>query len=470
MNSLKLQSILVILLLNFMDLSFVSSSLYTSLKGKSSKYQNQTIVDEYDYVIVGGSSISKRIADRMADISEWRILLVEAGNEDKSDSDNLIPDFSEFQLPPFDTPDRWFNSLSLGLKSSMKYVEMARQSVNNIYSELFKKQLTNLTVVNDALVTRLIVEDQTAIGVEYIVDGLNKRANAVREVILSAGAIPSAQLLMLAGIGPEKILSKVGISIVADLPVGQSFQDYLTTVLFFETQYVSTFAQTMLQTPTLFTIFGAIQSVPIYPAEYSYHNFQNNATYLTTFAEDIELNVKILNELYERIKRNEISAILVTSKTLMHETLSLKSQSIRDDPEISIDRLDYDRAKREVISGIKQQINVINTGSFRSLGFIRFDSLNCGKYDTDDYWNCYLKYFTVPTWKPFGTIKMGTDSNPLAVVDFQSHVKGIYKLRVIDEGVTSDIENYISLPEMVRTEAGASLIKAEYAISKYFPF
>lgn len=86
----------------------------------------------------------------------------------------------------------------------------------------------NLDVITDAAVQRVLVSHDRAIGVEYVsAAGELVTAQAEREVVLSAGAIRSAQLLMLSGIGPHEHLREVGVDVVADLPgVGANLQDH----------------------------------------------------------------------------------------------------------------------------------------------------------------------------------------------------------------------------------------------------
>ncbi|MBB3236732.1 GMC family oxidoreductase [Phyllobacterium endophyticum] len=86
----------------------------------------------------------------------------------------------------------------------------------------------NLSVMTGARVTRIIVENGTATGVEYIKSGRTHVLPAEREVILSAGAINSPKLLMLSGIGPARHLEGLGIKTKVDLPgVGQNLQDHI---------------------------------------------------------------------------------------------------------------------------------------------------------------------------------------------------------------------------------------------------
>jgi 4-pyridoxate dehydrogenase len=85
----------------------------------------------------------------------------------------------------------------------------------------------NLRLELRAHATRLLLSGTRATGVEYLRHGRLQRANARREVVLSAGVFNTAQLLMLSGIGPAAHLREVGIAPVIDLPVGDNLQDHL---------------------------------------------------------------------------------------------------------------------------------------------------------------------------------------------------------------------------------------------------
>ena len=82
----------------------------------------------------------------------------------------------------------------------------------------------NLTLLVGVQVQKILVEKRLAKGVLVKREGRTHRFMAKREVILSAGAVASPQLLMLSGIGPHEHLEEVGIDVVADLPVGKNLQ------------------------------------------------------------------------------------------------------------------------------------------------------------------------------------------------------------------------------------------------------
>jgi choline dehydrogenase len=84
-----------------------------------------------------------------------------------------------------------------------------------------------VTVEIDALVTRIVIEDGRAVGVEWTASGAPHSARVDAEVVLSGGAVNSPQLLMLSGVGPAPHLRELGIDVLADLPgVGDNLQDH----------------------------------------------------------------------------------------------------------------------------------------------------------------------------------------------------------------------------------------------------
>ena len=86
----------------------------------------------------------------------------------------------------------------------------------------------NCHLITNAHVSRITTRDKTATAVEYLQHGKAVTVNAAREIIISAGSINSPQLLQLSGIGPQKILTDLGINMVhATEAVGQNMQDHL---------------------------------------------------------------------------------------------------------------------------------------------------------------------------------------------------------------------------------------------------
>ena len=140
--------------------------------------------------------------------------------------------------PPFHTKIA-SSIIAAGQEMGLKYVDYnAREQIGISYSQATLKDgvrasssrsylhpirhRPNLFVKKYAHVKRVLVDPQTkrVYGVEYVKDGVLYVAKAAKEVILSAGAIGSPQLLMLSGIGPKKHLRDLGIPVLQNLRVG----------------------------------------------------------------------------------------------------------------------------------------------------------------------------------------------------------------------------------------------------------
>ncbi|MFD0638892.1 GMC family oxidoreductase [Catenulispora yoronensis] len=92
-----------------------------------------------------------------------------------------------------------------------------------------------LTVLTSTLVTRVVLDRGRAVGVEVARNGKHTTIRCGTEVVLSAGAIGSPQLLMLSGMGPADDLRRLGIAVEADLPgVGANLHDHLLAPIVFE--------------------------------------------------------------------------------------------------------------------------------------------------------------------------------------------------------------------------------------------
>ncbi|MBO0679694.1 GMC family oxidoreductase N-terminal domain-containing protein [Mycolicibacterium sp. S2-37] len=101
----------------------------------------------------------------------------------------------------------------------------------------------NVTLLTDALATRVLVEDGRAVGVQVRHGGSLRTVRATREVVVCAGAINSPQLLMLSGIGDREQLADHGIDAIVDTPgVGRNLIDHLCVPIGFNVTHDSLFS------------------------------------------------------------------------------------------------------------------------------------------------------------------------------------------------------------------------------------
>ncbi|AKS31864.1 GMC family oxidoreductase [Mycolicibacterium goodii] len=130
-------------------------------------------------------------------------------------------------IPVFDHPNGAMMEGAGGAAlSDVRVRDGIRQSVFRSYVFPYLDR-PNLTVLTDAMVTRVTFDGRRAAGVEFLRDGVTVPVAAVGEVILSLGAINTPKVLMLSGVGDADELARHGIRAVAHLPgVGQNLQDH----------------------------------------------------------------------------------------------------------------------------------------------------------------------------------------------------------------------------------------------------
>src|SRR5437899_2290213 len=130
------------------------------------------MTETFDYVVVGGGTAGCVVATRLSEDPRVSVLLIEAGADERR--------------PDIETPDAViFDGRRECTASAYLRPAMGR---------------ANLAVLQSALVRRLTFERDRCTGVEYVRDGVSSVARASQEVILSAGAVGSAHLLLLSGI------------------------------------------------------------------------------------------------------------------------------------------------------------------------------------------------------------------------------------------------------------------------------
>ena len=121
--------------------------------------------------------------------------------------------------------------------------EGERQSTARTYLAQARAR-RNLTIVTDAMTSRIVIDRLRAIGVDYRRGGKFHHAIANREIVLSGGSYGSPQLLMLSGIGPADHLREVGIEVVHDLPgVGQNLSEHPVAYTSFKANSNDTFVK-----------------------------------------------------------------------------------------------------------------------------------------------------------------------------------------------------------------------------------
>ncbi|KAF2895747.1 hypothetical protein ILUMI_10428 [Ignelater luminosus] len=306
----------------------------------------------------------------------------------------------------------------------------------------------NLKILPHSLVIKILIDFETkkAYGVLFSHGGQLYIAKAIKEVIISAGAVGSPQLLMLSGIGPRNHLRKLGIPAVHSLAVGNNLQEHVAYFgLQFVTNYTEPSATLRKMVEEYLNGYGPLTSAT---------NSQAIGFFQTKLAKvngapDIELLMvpsKVMtDETYNSNPSNSFSIGVLLLHPKSHGEIRLKSNNPFEYPLIDPKPLtDPNNEDIETIyEGIKLALGIVDTKAFRKLNasLVYAPLPECRKYDylSKDYWYCQIRQLSSLLFHPVGTCKMGPDPRKGAVVNHELKVHGIWNLRVADASVIPDI-------------------------------
>ncbi|XP_041354274.1 glucose dehydrogenase [FAD, quinone]-like [Gigantopelta aegis] len=362
-----------------------------------------------------------------------------------------------------------------------------RSSTSKSFLWPARKTRNNLHIAVQAHVTKIIIKNKKAVGLEFVKNDKVQRVRATREIILSAGTIGSAQIMMVSGLGPKEHLEKLKIPVVADLPVGENLQDHLMTFLrVLIDKPLSTSAEMiskpwtkwqydMLKTGYLttpcgneFVGFARTRN----DLEYGNPDVQFHMLINLPTRTNIQRLLSLDSKINEQMKWDTGEGFYVVPILLRPQsvgTLRLRSSNPFEYPIIQPNYLTKIEDMMVMYRGIRIFQKMLKTKAFRDIG-ARLDMMRvstCSQYanDSAEYWQCYVRSITITVYHPTGTCKMGAIKDPSTVVDSQLRVKGISGLRVADASIMPNvISGNTNAPSIMIGEKAADLIKGKKSV------
>ncbi|XP_034936846.1 glucose dehydrogenase [FAD, quinone]-like [Chelonus insularis] len=317
----------------------------------------------------------------------------------------------------------------------------------------------NLRVLTNAHVTKIIKTQwgMDAWGVEIIdKNGVRKKIKADKEVILTAGAIGSPQILLSSGIGPRKDLEKLGIPLYQELPVGRNLHNHVSVGIKMsinDTYYQDITAQSieeyMKNRTGPLASTGLTQVTAFLESSYAQSGVPDIQVFFDGFSSTCPkggLNNKCPDgSLQSCPTRREIVARPTTVIVKSLGYLTLRSKNPLDPPLIYPDYFTDNRDLKILVEGIKKVADLTKTKTMRKWD-LRLDETPlpaCSNYhfSTDAYWECVIRWQTGPENHQSGTCKMGPATDPQAVVNSELKVHGINNIRVADASIFPIVPN-----------------------------
>lgn len=322
---------------------------------------------------------------------------------------------------------------------------------------------SNLHVIKLAHVNRLIIDKSSkqVNGVEFVRLPEQKTIIAIarKEVILSAGAVNTPQILMLSGIGPSDEITANKIEPIQMLNgVGKNLQDHIMVPPIFSFHKSSAqsptyqlladnFLSYVLQRSGMFSNLGSVD----------YMGFFN--TLNDTLYPDVQImnylipkqstdTMKLLLSLFNykqhiidsivtsNLQSDTLFAFVVLLNPKSYGKISLKSNNPFDAPKIEPNYLKEIDDVNTLVRAMKIVEKLQATKTFKEhegeIVQINFDECDRFSKSSDEYWACYVRHMSITVYHPVGTAKMGTGNDENAVVSEKLEVKGVNGLRVVD--------------------------------------
>jgi choline dehydrogenase len=315
----------------------------------------------------------------------------------------------------------------------------------------------NLTVLTNALVTKVIVEAGQAVGVSYLRHGEAARAEARAEVIVSGGAVNSPQLLMLSGIGPADHLIEMGIDVLADSPgVGANLSDHPVLPVIWSTPRLRGLWEKSGNASALrwqLTHRGPLTSNVAESGGFAHSEPGLRAPDLQLHVLPAPYRDQGLADTAQRAMSVLVGLVDVASRG----RIRLLSDDPRHRPAIDPGYLSDPRDARALTAGLKLVREFVTARSMAEI--CQSELAPGGHVRSDEDLLQYVRTNVVTLYHPVGTCAMGGESRWKAVVDPELRVRGVAGLRVVDASVMPSLpRGNTNAPTIAIAERAADLI------------
>jgi choline dehydrogenase-like flavoprotein len=314
----------------------------------------------------------------------------------------------------------------------------------------------NLTIITDALVTRVLFEGRRAIGVEIERGGTRSAVRARREVIVSCGAYGSPQLLQLSGVGDGAALQSLGIAALLDLPaVGRNLQDHPAASISVRTENTESYGlswRTVPRSARIAAQYLLFRSGPLASNVFEANGFMRSRPDVDRPDLQIIFMPAHRNANGHWLPRGHgYGIIFVNLRPASRGSVTLRSGDPRDKPAIDFNFLDAPGDIDVLVRGFEVSRSILSAPSFAPLAGRETSPGPLVRERTQI--EAHIRNSLVTVHHPCGTCRIGD------VVDAQLRVKGLDALRMVDASVIPTvIAGNSNIPVNALAERAADLL------------
>lgn len=329
------------------------------------------------------------------------------------------------------------------------------------------KTRQNLTIWTQAQVEKLTFETVDGAvrctGARVNHKGQSRIVTARRETILSAGAVNSPQILQLSGIGPATLLKQHGIDVLRDAPVGENLQDHLQIRAVFKVNRTRTlntlasnlFGKALIGAEYLFKRSGPMSMAPSQLGAFTRSDPNRSHANLEYHVQPLSLDA--FGEPLHSFPAMTVSVCNLNPTS--RGTIQIRSARYRDAPMISPNYLATDEDRKVAADSLRQVRDIMGQAAMKPYEPEEFKP--GVQYQSDDDLAKLAGDIASTIFHPVGTVKMGHDDDPTAVLDSHLRLKGVANLRVVDASVMPNITSgNTNAPTLMIAEKAARWILA----------
>lgn len=338
-----------------------------------------------------------------------------------------------------------------------------RCSTSRAYLDPVKKR-KNLTIITKALVSKVLLQEQRATGIEYQKGSKTHIVNCNKEVILSAGSIGSPHILQLSGIGEPKTLKAAGVEVKHALPgVGQNLQDHLE----FYFQYKCKQPITLNSKLNLFSK-GLIGSQWFFnKTGLGVTNHFESCAFIRSKAgvewPDIQYHFLPAAMRYDgrtAFDGHGFQVHVGHNKPKSRGSVSIQSSDPKVAPKILFNYLQHPDDIEGFRACVRLTREIISQPAFEPY---RDGEIQPGEQvQSDEDIDAFVRQSVESAYHPSCSCRMGEDD--MAVVNSQTQVRGLTGLRVVDSSIFPTIPNgNLNAPTIMVAEKAADMILGKQA-------
>ena len=325
------------------------------------------------------------------------------------------------------------------------------------------KNRKNLTVESRAHVTKILSNKKRVTGVEYSIDGIKKTADVNNEIVLTAGAVQSPQILELSGIGQPQLLQSHGITVQHELPgVGENYRDHYAARMNWRVNKPISLNEETRGLSLVKEVFKYVltrRGALTWTAGVGHAFMKTRPELETPDVQFFFVHGSFASSKDRKLdKEPGMTLAVYQCRPESQGTIHVGGPNPFDAPKIRPNFLDNQLDQDTLVAGLTLCRSIGETNAMKQ--YISHEMNPGSNIKTDEEMLQFARDTGATTYHPMGTCKMGSD--PMAVVDDRLRVHGIENLRVADASIMPTMPSgNINAPVIMIAEKAADMIKED---------